>query len=344
MKMLKIEPLEGIQYPYVPTAKNYLSESDANIKDFFVFMQSPCSPITVKWHFSSKEVTSFAVEYATKPDYSDAIVKILPADIRSLDLSNLYKSTNYYVRVTALGGESNLSSDSTQFVTSSLGPRVMNVDGIYNVRDLGGYLTDSRKTSLQGLLYRGGSLTPADVYDSNLSDDGKKYMSEQMGIKTEIDLRSPEEAGNISQSVLPHTALFYIPLGSYASAFTDSTVGKDAYKRFFSVISDKKNYPIYYHCTGGADRTGTVSFLLNALLGVDESTLIKDYEFTGFSIYHMRNTKEGEYASFFKEFRDRLNSFDGKTVKDKTENYLLSIGVTKTEINNIRAIMTSRSN
>ena len=82
--------------------------------------------------------------------------------------------------------------------------------------------------------------------------------------------------------------------------------------------------------------------MLNALLGVDEETLIKDYEFTSFSIYHMRNTKEGEYASFFTEFRGKLEAFEGSTLQEKVENYLLSIGVTENEIYNIKAIMTGK--
>jgi hypothetical protein len=165
-------------------------------------------------------------------------------------------------------------------------------------------------------------------------------MSEEMGIKTEIDLRSPTEAGNLSESVIPGASLIYIPIGGYGDAFSDSTVGKQAYQKLFSTLANENNYPIYYHCTGGADRTGTVSFLLNALLGVDEETLIKDYEFTSFSIYHMRNTQEGDYAPRFKEFRNKLEAFEGSTLQEKVENYLLSIGVTENEIYNIRAIIS----
>ena len=119
-------------------------------------------------------------------------------------------------------------------------------------------------------------------------------------IKTEIDLRAPTEAGSHSESVIPGASLIYIPLGAYGDAFSDSSVGKQAYRKLFSTLANENNYPIYYHCTGGADRTGTISFLLNALLGLDEETLIKDYEFTSFSVYHMRNTKEGDYAPLFK--------------------------------------------
>lgn len=37
---------------------------------------------------------------------------------------------------------------------------------------------------------------------------------------------------------------------------------------------------VYIHCMVGADRTGTLAFLLEALLGVSESDLSKDFELT----------------------------------------------------------------
>ena len=94
------------------------------------------------------------------------------------------------------------------------------------------------------------------------------------------------------------------------------------------------------HCTGGADRTGTVSFLVNALLGVDERTLIQDYELTSFSIYELRNYNSTVYQ--FRQFVEKLKTYEGDTLRKKTENYMLSIGVTETEIYNIRAIMLGK--
>ncbi|MBO7515848.1 MAG: serine hydroxymethyltransferase, partial [Lachnospiraceae bacterium] len=44
----------------------------------------------------------------------------------------------------------------------------------------------------------------------------------------------------------------------------------------------KAGKPVYYHCQNGADRTGTMGFLIVALLGMGESDLAKDYELTTF--------------------------------------------------------------
>ena len=109
----------------------------------------------------------------------------------------------------------------------------------------------------------------------------------------------------------------------------------------FSTLADESRYPVYMHCTGGADRTGTVSFLINALCGVDEATLIKDYEITSFSVYGERNSKTTEYD--FAKFLAQLKTYDGDILSEKTENYMKAIGVTDTEIYNIRAIMFGKA-
>ena len=56
-------------------------------------------------------------------------------------------------------------------------------------------------------------------------------------------------------------------------------------------------------------------------------------------MYGQRNTKRGEYSKYFQEFLERLNAYTGSTLQEKTENYMLSIGVTAEEISSIKAIM-----
>jgi hypothetical protein len=112
-----------------------------------------------------------------------------------------------------------------------------------------------------------------------------------------------------------------------------------SYRQLFSTLAVKENYPIYMHCTGGADRTGTVSFLLNAMLGVSELECIQDYELTSFSVYEERNTRSGPYAKYYEEFRAQLDAYAGDTLQEKAEAYLIRIGVTKAEIDSIKAIM-----
>ena len=329
----------GEAFPYNENAKKYLmTKKNANVADFFVLTPNPNEPITLKWTKVSA-ADRYEIELLSTDNESKPQKFILSASEDSLELFNLYKAAEYRAEITAFKDNRPIDTAAMTFNTTTLGPRVMKVDGIYNVRDIGGYTAECGKITRQGLIYRGGALSPADVYDSNLTDLGKDTMKNTLKIKTEIDLRHPDESGISGNSLIPNAELIQIPLGAYDTAFSDCPEGKPAYKKLFSTLAQSENYPIYIHCTGGADRTGTVSFLINSLLGVPEETLIQDYEFTSFSVYHMRNTREGAYQEYFKKFRDALNSFEGDTLREKTENYLLSIGVTTSEIEKIKNIL-----
>ena len=335
---LKITSPEGVVYPYLDIVKNYL-ESDKGVEEFYEKVGNAYAPVAVEWKNTYENVQSVKVEYSVNEDMTDAEETELEGYKTKLNLYNLLKGTKYYVRVTAklAGGEEKTALSS--FETTDLGARFMKIDGIFNVRDLGGYKTASGETTLQNMFFRGGALSPESHgwYDYvRLSDSGKKYMSEKLGIKTDFDLRTASENLNLTASPIPGANLEYYGVGGYLSAFTETA----AYRKVFSALSDKTKYPVYLHCTGGADRTGTISFIVNALLGVDERTLIQDYELTSFSIYELRNYNGTTYQ--FKDFFEKLKTYEGDTLQQKTENYLLSIGVTETEIYNIKAIMLGK--
>lgn len=338
MQELKIISPKGVVYPYIDIVKNYL-ESNKGVEEFYEKVGNAYAPVTIEWKNTYENVRSIKVEYSVSEDMSGAETTELEGYKTKLNLYNLLKGTKYYVRVTAVlaGGEE--KSAVSSFETTDLGARFMKIDGIFNVRDLGGYTTASGERTLQNMFFRGGALSPESHgwYDYvKLSESGKKYMSEKLGIKTDFDLRSAPENLGLTVSTIPNANLEYYGVNGYLSAFTETA----AYRKVFSALSDKSKYPVYLHCTGGADRTGTVSFLVNALLGVDERTLIQDYELTSFSIYELRNYNSTVYQ--FRQFVEKLKTYEGDTLRKKTENYMLSIGVTETEIYNIRAIMLGK--
>lgn len=297
------------------------------------------APVTVGWNSVLSGVTEYRVEYSVNADFSDPILIETNPSQTSVELYNLYKATKYYVRVTAVTSLGNKYAFST-FETADLGPRTMKIDGIYNVRDLGGYMTESGERTAQGRIFRGGAVSESTwtAYAGiALSEEGKAYMRDVLGIKTDFDLRGAAENLNLTESAIPNADLEYYNVGGYLEAFNNTS----GYKKVFSALADESRYPVYMHCTGGADRTGTVSFLINALCGVDEATLIKDYEMTSFSVYGERNSKTTEYD--FAKFVARLKTYTGNTLSEKTENYMKSIGLTDTEIYNIRAIMFGKA-
>lgn len=327
-------------YPYADNVKNYLSVSGANVAGSMISGQKDAvAPVVVSWNGKLSGVTEYRVEYSVNADLSNAVLIETNPTQTSVELYNLYKATKYYVRVTAVTSFGNKYAFST-FETADSGPRTMKIDGIYNVRDLGGYMTESGERTAQGRFFRGGAVsesTWAAFAGIALTEDGKAYMRDVLKIKTDFDLRGAAENLNLTESAIPNAKLEYYNVGGYLEAF-NNTAGD---KKVFSALADESRYPVYMHCTGGADRTGTVSFLINALCGVDEATLIQDYEITSFSVYGERNSKTTEYD--FAKFLAQLKTYEGDTLSEKTESYMKAIGVTDTEIYNIKAIMFGKT-
>ena len=176
--------------------------------------------------------------------------------------------------------------------------RTITIDGVSNVRDLGGWVAKDGKQVPYGKLYRGGELKV-------IQSSGRNTYLNTLGIKTEIDLR-----GDNPQQVITDSGLSYrnYPIWMYTSIIPDfsitypdgPTFNYESYsvtsiKSIFETLADPNNYPVYYHCSAGADRTGTLSYLINGLLGVSYEDLTKDFELTSFSVFGDR------YRSFVNE-------------------------------------------
>lgn len=339
MATIKILEGKGEVFPYTDDVKNYLQAPYGSPVDGFITKKTKnqAQGIALSWECDGN-VENYVLRYGKKGCSDKEVTEVtLEADTTSYELFNLYKSTEYDWSVTAKLTDGETLTAEESFTTTSLGPRVMQIDGIYNTRDLGGWATVDGKTVKQGLLYRGGALMPGGGYQARLTADGKAYMMETLGIKTDLDIRGKgSESGETDESAIPGATLIYTLTDGYMGAFR----AKNGYRDTFKAMADENNYPIYFHCTGGADRTGTVAFLVSALLGVAEENLIQDYELTTFSIYNTRSTRPGTtYGDMFQEFLAKLKTYEGETLADKTASYMLSIGLTETEIANIRNIL-----
>ena len=101
-----------------------------------------------------------------------------------------------------------------------------------------------------------------------------------------------------------------VPLGQYDQILSSGST-KSALKRIFELLADESNYPIYYHCNAGADRTGTLTFLINGLLGVSYEDLTRDFEVTSFSVCGKRWRGAGTGGDFAE---DDLVMLDDPTI------------------------------
>ena len=160
------------------------------------------------------------------------------------------------------------------------------------------------------------------------------YALHTMGIKSDIDLRSDGECWGMKGSPLgKDVTWFHYSSGAYGGMQTN--FGKAAFTNVFKVFLDEKNYPIDFHCIAGQDRTGAVAFIINGLLGVEEEELYRDWESTGFwnpsPAFNHKRLFDNLYAGF--------NKWPGKTINERIEAYVLSLGFTKADIAHLRDIM-----
>ncbi len=288
------------------------------------------SPVVIDFSLTDKPkdytVERYEVEVSETNGFRDPIVEELGADQKSLALYNLKTGTQYYYRVNVYFTNGAYSSAGGAFRTAA-GPRILTVGGIRNVRDIGGWKTADGKTVKQGLLYRGTEMDGANE-PFKLTEDGKKVLRDVLKVKTDLDLRWPNE---ISQSVTPlGEGVQYISHGTpmYNEIFLDS--GKESIRAIFSDLANPDNYPIYMHCIYGRDRTGTAVTVLLGLLGVSEDDLYREYRLTAL---HNKNL-DSAFGVFMTQYKD----LEGKDIQEKAELYLLSVGVTAEEIASIRSI------
>ena len=151
------------------------------------------------------------------------------------------------------------------------------------------------------------------------------------GIRSDIDLRSDDECYGMTGSPLgPSVTWFHYSYSAYSGAF--STNGMAVTKKVFDVFMDDSNYPIVFHCIGGADRTGTVAMFLEALLGVPEDELWRDYLTTGF----VGVVSDANHKRLFGDALKKLKDFPGETLADKAESYFLKLGFTKDDVKRLR--------
>ena len=216
-------------------------------------------------------------------------------------------------------------------------PRFIKMGNIENVRDIGGW-----NGLAQGRVYRGSRLN-ADGF--LIDEEGKRVFRKQCGIQTELDLRGETELKGISSSPVGEDVRWlHRSMIAYTNLFEPKY--KKAAHRAFAVFAVNKNYPIYMHCWGGADRTASVAFILQSLCGASEEDLAIDFELTSFAVVWGMRTRYDQapeigqnYASMVKILKKK---FAGRTLAKKAENYLLWLWLSPRQIGKIRDNLTPK--
>ncbi len=226
--------------------------------------------------------------------------------------------------------------------TTAAGPRLILMPerdhGPVNVRDVGGWpwqLHGHAGRLRQGLLFRGsaaGEWLPK-------SETNNAFVRDVLGVKTDLDLRYPEQVKGKTCSDLGRDVRWICRHVNAYHSFTEEQ--RAIWRDTVALFADGSLYPIYFHCSGGVDRTGELAFLLQGLCGVPPESLFLDYELSSLAGFPRSRT-----IPYLQEWLTQLRSFapQDSPWHDIIEGYLLAIGVTSAQIASIRAILTEAGN
>ena len=283
------------------------------------------------------DVEAVVLEFSFQKDFS-VIEKIdaFTAD-EQLAVYNLQTGRHYYFRLSVQLSDGQTVSKTGEFETAS-GVRMISLDGASNVRDIGGWKTESGKIVKQGLLYRGGEIDGGRNTghpDFCLTKKGIAQLR-SFGIKTDFDLRSEEN--KVSQHSILGSDVKREFYNAAQYQYVLEPTNAETTRKIFSDLAKKEAYPIYLHCSHGVDRAGTTVFLLEALLGVAKEDLIRDYELSAFYHNYQQVNRHIENGGNILKLMDGLETYEGETFSEKVISFMLSIGVTADELNSIRSI------
>jgi protein-tyrosine phosphatase len=168
-------------------------------------------------------------------------------------------------------------------------PRVLTVDGAFNVRDLGGLSTGAGTVVRRGLVYRSGDL-------GRLTPAGADQLR-GLGLVTVIDLRTTAEVERRGRFPFEGHGIAYRhrPLLDLSATEPEAQLADlppDVLDRLYrhlaeegsgnlavvlTWLAEEPTLPALVHCVAGKDRTGTVIAVLLALLGVPDEDIAADY-------------------------------------------------------------------
>ncbi|MCR4920408.1 MAG: tyrosine-protein phosphatase [Bacteroidaceae bacterium] len=300
-------------------------------------------PVVLSWESGQVTDKLQVTVREVRPGQKTVIDKSIDGHTSSFLAWNLTPGRTYTYTVT--NGDQTLAKGKFQTTGRR---RMIYAPSVHNVRDFGGLVTTDGRTLQYGKIYRGGQLTFKGDKDENrntvvnqVSEEDIRLMHDDLGIRAEVDFRFDHELGynddldgnDINFSPLGKDVDYYNIQTHHGGDFEKDKLHGKVLKTILQYL--RRGDAVYVHCVAGADRTGMMCLLLEGLLGVPESELLKDYELTTFSVYGHRH-RDGHDMSHGLPL---LKAFPGQTLQEKITNLFLEEGATQQEIDEFRQLM-----
>ena len=288
-------------------------------------------------------------------DYADAKVMDIEADVDSINVWNLIpgRTYNWKLEYEDAQGQTGVAESGKFKTTGTL--RMLKIDNVFNVRDMGGWIGLGGNPMKYGQIVRGSRLNVNGSSTKMITEDGIKEIR-WVGMRSELDMRDPGDSQNATYAFFSKnndSPLFSVQ-GAYNSriaTFANSNQSITGVNKLIEWLKEGK--PVYLHCSVGADRTGTVAYLVGALCGMSEDALCKEFELTSFSGDKIENSRDKpnperlirqrSYAGRldpndnpesyqFAKMVDKIKAdFEGATIQRKVYNHLKT-GVNGTKV------------
>lgn len=393
---ITLTPVEGDFETHTATQIEYFTNNDvyslpSGVKGSAKNDQP--NSLTLSWTIDAKEeVETARLILGEDENFSNPIEYPLAINDGVIEssktITNLKVHTEYYWSIELVNGEKSVTAEPSTFKTLGNGPRFITIDGVKNVRDIGGWETEDGKEVKQGLIYRGGEFNKQNYgkssgtidedeierqkdkpYGKNITAKGEDTVLNELKIKTEIDVRgyenyeyidqtsqyylnpSPVEIGGLKdgRGILLDLQYIVNPIDTNHDKIYKTEGGKAAVKKFFSTLADEANYPVYFHCAQGKDRTGFIGYVLEGLLGMKKDDMCRDFITSNFSdagsvsldYFLNKNTAGGEgsrydYGAYFDGYKVAdMDQLTGSTMQERVSQYLLSCGLTQEQLDKI---------
>ena len=296
--------------------------------------------VTVSWNYtapSGKTVTNYNFVYGQKADLGDAYQLPSAVTTNSVSFTNAYLGTNYFKVIANLSDGSKEASQIKSFKVVEQCPRNLDVGNMPNCRDMGGRTTYAGGKIRQGLIYR----TSGSKFDNSTNSDAtaKSVLTDLLRVKTEINVaNSTTNNVNLTGVTVQNC---YMDYGS--TPYSNLARNAEKIRNVIEILSDANNYPAFYHCRIGTDRTGITGVIVGGLIGIKFNEIIQDYGFSNFSpIDNQRypgkpNDTNGDDI---KKYIDEILALPGANFQEQTYLALRLLGIPAYQLNAIIDIMT----
>ena len=331
-------------HPYDPADYSYTCVPDySKYKSSTARLDLPL-PVTLTWTSNLTGTKSVSVYYdAGHTEPEPMALAYFSNTTQSVDIYNLIPNRHYYYVITA----GNTEVASGEFNTTGQ-RRLINVANSQhgnqyanNCRDFGGLETTDGRTLKYGKIFRGTNM-------DKTTADQKAYLKNVMNIGLDVDLRYNEvnSASNDGSNMYNGLGLAQIPASTQNSNTSGTYQGhtRETYNSIDDLTNAQKmsatltriinaaenNVGVYIHCKVGADRTGFVCLMLEAILGVKQELCDVDYELTSFcaAIDNQWDRKRNDQIQtyyYYPRGVDRIKARSGATFQEKAIDYVVNV-------------------